>query len=691
MKKLFFTICFTTCFCVLQHAKAGVSTIDEAIIDNQESKPIVSTMPEGLPDPNNLQEVRDFFKKRFETAVISDAADLGDLNKSNAMDVQHSAEYIENLREQKKSVFEKIYDHLIGHLDEKEAHFSPDTVFYEQIKPTEEQKGQVLPNIPVVEVKLPNGTEVVAPAREHIPYLLSSYQILPTGMIDVEEDIVVIANGKHLKNGLIKSMPKFTTSRSGVKKKIELTLLSVSLNGREIPYKLQEIGDRVVFVPKAKYELESGIYTYHFHYLLDRKLWYYDTFTEFYVDIANGYNNLVTASANAIISVPDGRTFLSQLALAGSKGNLSANRTVIAQLSSNALGFASVEPLRADENMHILVSLDKNIFNAPNLSKRFVWFVTDYGDILFAFLGFIIIFISYYYSWKWIKQNKSRLNIHFKQTASLNRYIFKNIYDKRSFVSALLDIVHYKVIDIKKEGPIYLIIKQTDSLKSLPKSLKTLMKTLFSKTDTSLEISAKNKLKFDRAYNIHRSYIQTYLKLLAWRMNIYYLAFSLSMLFLTIYAISYIALNPLETFMILSFSLLTTAFYLWILHYPFAKKWLRFLLRAIAVIFVVSTILIISVYIHLLAALLLTAIIEVVIEYSVRFSAKNGLIKTKTRDITNLYQYLKTNIQNISQTKEFDVQQANIFAFELDDVYAPRTQENRYSKLGTARELLEVL
>ena len=120
-------------------------------------------------------------------------------------------------------------------------------------------------------------------------------------MIDVQEDVVVIANGKRLKNGLTKSMPKFSTSRSGVKKKIELTLLSVSLNGKEIDYKLQEIGNNVFFVPKEKYELESGIYTYHFHYLLDRKLWYYDTFTEFYVDLASPYDNLVTGSANAII------------------------------------------------------------------------------------------------------------------------------------------------------------------------------------------------------------------------------------------------------------------------------------------------------------------------------------------------------------------------------------------------------
>ena len=691
MKKLFLIICFSLCFVLTHPCPASVSTMEEAVEAQKEPQPLVSTTPSGLPDPQNIEQVRNFFKQRFENAIVSDAADLGDLNKTSSMDIQHSAEYIENMKEQKKSVFEKIYDSMVGRLNEKEVQFSPDTVFYEQIKPTEEQPGQALPNISVVQVKLPNGTEIVAPAREHIPYFLASYQILPTGMIDVEEDIVVIANGKHLKHGLVKSMPKFTTSRDGIKKKIELTLLSVSINHQDIAYKLQEIGNTIVFVPKEKYILEPGIYTYHFHYLLDRKLWYYDTFTEFYADLAGGYNGLVTTSANAIVSVPDGRTFLSQLAMAGSVGNLSGERTVIAQLSPNALGFASIQPLTQNESMHILVSLDKNIFNTPSLSRRFVWLITDYGDIIFSIFGFLVIYISYYLSWKWIKQNKSRLKVRFKQTAAMNRYILNGTYDQRSFISTILELVRHNVIDLKKDGPLYFIVKKTDSLKSLPAGLKLIMKNLFSKMDTSVDISAKNKLRFERAFNQHQNYIQKYFKFLAWRLNIYYLIFSIGMFILTLYAISYVALNPLETMMILTFSSLIIAFYLWILRYPFAKKWLRYIVRFLDVFFIISTILIVSVYIHLMAALILALCIDVIIEYSSRFSAKNGLMKNKTNEISGLYQYLKSNVQRVTLPKEFFSQQPNIFAFELENLYIPLVQTNTDSRLEIAQELLAVL
>ena len=87
----------------------------------------------------------------------------------------------------------------------------------------------------------------------------------------------------------------------------------------------------------------------------------------------------------------------------------------------------------------------------------------------------------------------------------------------------------------------------------------------------------------------------------------------------------------------------------------------------------------------------MAATIEVMIEYSLRFSAKNGLIKTKTRDISNLYQYLKTNVQGISLRKEFEMQQANIFAFELEEQYKPHAAQNNFYRLDVANELMNAL
>ncbi len=690
MKKLFLAICFTMCL-VAGQTLAEVSTIDEAEIASKEPKPIEPIKLEGLPNPENLKEVRSFFKKRFQTAITSDSADLGDLNKANSMDIQHSSEYIATMQEKKKSAFQRIYEHAMGRIDKPQAEFSPDTVFYEQVKKQNLSGNRQIEDIATVKVTLPNGEKVVAVAKEHIPYLLVSYDILPMGAVNVDEEVVVIANGEKLKNGLVKLMPKYTTSRSKVKKKLDITLLSVTVNGEEVPYRLTEIGNNILFEPKRVQTLETGVYTYRFKYLLNRKLWYYDEFTEFYADITGSYPNLVVASANAIVSVPDGKNFISQLSMTGYPKYLSTNRAVIAHLSSNALGFASLTPINAGEGMHILTSLDRNVFIKPSLGQRFVWFITDYGNTFFALLGFLAIFLSYFFSWKLIKENKSRLSIRFKQTAPMSRYILNGVYDKRSFVSGLLDLLRYKIIDIIKENDTILLIKKTDQTQNLPIGLKKLAEMLFSKHDSSLEVKTKNNLKFDRAFAAHEKYIKRYFKFLAWRLNAFYLAFSLSMLALTVMAISYIAINPLETFLIVSVGILTIMFYMWILHYPFASKITKYIVRPLAGFFVLFTVLLLGVYIHFLCALLIAITVGVIMEYSSRFSAKNGLIKSKTLELDKLKKYLKINAQIVSKGMEFELQQSNIFAFELEDLYEPDPKNEKIYRLDLAKAMLKLI
>ncbi|MBP5615449.1 MAG: DUF2207 domain-containing protein, partial [Alphaproteobacteria bacterium] len=529
MKKIFFAIC-CICFAALsQSARADVLTVEQAAEQNVEPKAIDETV-EGMPDPDNLEAVQSFFKERLKTVNVSKASELGDLNKSNAMDIQHSAEYIQALEQQNKSVFEKIYDEALKRLDQKaDEGFSPDTIFYEEVKQSMQDLSSPLPDVPVVSVTLPNGKKVLAPAKEHIPYLLVSYQILPTGMIEVDEEVVVIANGEKLKNGLIKTMPAFTTSRTNVTKKIEVVLERVSINGRDVPYKLRQVGDNIIFVPKQNYVLESGVYTYRFKYFLDRKLWYYDTFTEFYTNLTGSYPFVVT-SANAIVSVPDGKTFLSSLALSGYASDLSDRRAVMATLSDNALGFASVVPLAIGEGMHILVSLDKNVFLEPDMSQKFVWFVTDYGDILFALLGFLAIFASYKLSWHYIKSHPARAKRRARQNAALHRYILKGTYDKRSFVAALLDLCHLRVLDIALDNGTVTLIKKTDRTKGVSRGYKKMLSALFGKQDTTVDVDVKNALKFNRADKILRKSVKTSYGLTTWCLNLGYLLFSLGML-----------------------------------------------------------------------------------------------------------------------------------------------------------------
>ena len=689
MKKLFLAVCVVFCFGCFVTAKADVLTIEEAEQQASTPRPLVTTV-EGMPDKNDLEAVRAFFKQRLKEVNVSDSSELGDLNKSNAMDIQHSADYIKALQEKKKSAFEKIYDEALKRLDKKDEGFSPDTIFYEEVKQNMQDVGGVLPDVPVVSVTLPNGKRVLAPAREHIPYLLTSYNILPTGLIEVDEEVVVISNGQKLKNGLVKVMEKSTRSRMGITKKLDVDLLSVSIDGKEVPYKLKEIGDNIVFAPKESYVLESGVYTYRFKYLLDRKLWYYKDFTEFYSDITSHYG-LVITSANAIISVPDGKTFLSSASLSGVGSALSPERTVIARLNDNALGFASLLPMNAGEGMHLLVSLDKDVFISPDFGRRFAWFVTDWGDILFALLGFLAIFGSYHLSWKYLKENQSKSNARLRQNAALQRYVLDGVCDKRSFVAAILELMRLRVVDIIKENGEIALVKKSDKTKGLSWGQKKIMRALFGKNDTTIDVAEKNALKFKRAYLILQKNVKTLHTMTTLSINFGYLGFSLGMLLLSLYAISYIAINPLETGLILVSSVLVMMFYMWILIYPYRSKIKKYVFRTIGGIFIAFNVLLLSIYVHFWAACLIAAMSYAILVYTRLFSDKNGLIKGKIADLERLKRYLTDNAAQIATGIDFENRQATVFALGLEKLYPKNTRNQNVYRLDAAQKLIEKL
>ena len=688
MRKLFFAICFTV-FSINQ-AIADVHTLDTAAENRQKPSTVDPFQAvEGMPNPNNLDEVINFFKKRFQNAHVSTRDQMGDLSKPGTIDIQHSKEYIDDMQEQKKSTFEKIYDAAMQRIsgENVQDNKNTQTIFYRQVQDEAPQIQQIPSDLAVVDVMLPTGNKIIAPAMEHIPYILTTINILPTGLIKIDEEITVIANNQKLRNGFVKILPKFSTSRAKVKKKLDIELASVSVNGDNVAHYLEEIGDKIYIKPVKKYTLAPGVYNYKFSYFLDRKLWYYDDFTEFYWDVSGSYLNLVVSSANTILSVSEGKSFLSQSVLTGYPKQLSAQRAVSAKLDDHALGFASTTPLMPGEGMHILVSLDKNTFLAPDINRSFAWFVTDYGDILFSVFGLLSILISYMISWQYIKKNKSKASVSFSNNATNNRYLIKNIFDAKSFVAFLLDMKKKQYIDILKQDGNILLIKKTDDLSALKKGEKKALNNLFLGKDSVISATVPNMLKFKRAYQEIEKSTLTAFKHLNIKLNVGYLAFSIGMLLLAISAIALIAINPIQTAILLISSIATIAFYTYILKKKFNSKILSYIIKFFGTVFIIFAILLMSVYIHFISAVILALIIYIIFEYSSLFTKRGGLLKNKIKDVEKIKTYLEKNVLTISISQEFVNQQANIYAFELDTLYTPNDKNKKAYLLDIAKEL----
>ncbi|MBP5614949.1 MAG: hypothetical protein J6X42_00115, partial [Alphaproteobacteria bacterium] len=163
------------------------------------------------------------------------------------------------------------------------------------------------------------------------------------------------------------------------------------------------------------------------------------------------------------------------------------------------------------------------------------------------------------------------------------------------------------------------------------------------------------------------------------------------MLILSLYAISYIAINPVEIGLILVTSVLTMMFYMWIFDYRYQSKVKKYVFRIIAGFFVCFNIALLSIYIHFWAACLIAAMSYTILIYTRLFSNKKGLMKYKIADLERLRGYLTDNAEQIATGIDFENRQAVIFAFELEKLYPKNTRNQGVYRLDVAKQMTDML
>lgn len=690
MKKLFLTICFS--LILWQTGDSAAKTMSfqdmEAAQAYKQSQPALPLQPikDNSPDPRDTKAMEKYIIDRLKNATFST---LDNMNKPSSMNMQHSDEYIAQMKEKNKSFLEKVYDNAINRISSGQAQPRSDArnsgTKYIELKKDDMQQFQA-PEFPVVNVELPTGDKTLVPAQEHIPYLSSQIEILPSGLASINDTVVVVAGGKKLKNGLARIIPKISTSREGVANKINVNVVSVSVNEQEIPHKLIEQSDSYMIVPENDYTLEPGVYTYNFQYLVDRQLWEYSDFNEFYWDVTGSRWNLIIGKALVSIRLPGTSKPLSSLIFLGYPSQLTSENTMLSE-GQNTIGFAALTPLYIGEGMHIIIALPKNDFISPDNSKKLTWFVEDYGDILIAAICLLAILISYYLSWKYITRNSAKHSNNFKRGAVLMRYLYKGVFDKTSFGAFLLELYRKNIIDIQRSDKDILLVKRTDNLSSLTRKERQAVDNLFTKKEAVLPVNSANQLKIRRAYKLIESATGRRVKQLALKLNFGYLLFSAGMLFIGEAAMAMLHINSSQAFSVLLSCSITIGFYLWILRTKFKSRWLAWPGKAFALLIIPFSILVMSAYIHLVSAVLLAAAIYVIFAYTAIFTKRSGLIKENVKDAVQLRDYLIRNAETICLGRDFLNQQANIFALDAGEYFQPADSIKDYYKLDIMTEL----
>lgn len=684
MKKFFLLMCFicggltvtsgvwaaTREFSSPEEAQAGAASRNREILQQ-------AAKPEYMPQ--NEAEMLEFLKKRLEVVDVTKLPEGERIDKVSSFSKVDDTEAAP-----KKSFWEKIYDNAIARVSNDQPLTNPAVgeVQYYTLEPQDDDKADSLAGqMPIINITLPNGAALRAPAYEHIPIYSTQIEILPNAMIKVYENVTVIANGGRVKDGLVRFIKKEAPSR---KNKIQLMLDEVRVNGTPIPYELVEQNEYYVLRPVRNFKLPEGVYQFEFRYLADRYLWDYGDFYEFYWDLTGSHFNLLVNRAIAAVKLPGREPAVKRFALTGRVGKLDDKNAVVLSGDNNTLGFMNLYPLMGGESLHLFMTVPKVDFLPVSVTQKTVWLIDDYGDIALSLLYLLAVGLSCLLSWRYIQKRLKFKSVNLSSPL-LVRSLWRGAADKKSVGCLLLDLFRRNLIDIQQRDDDILLVRKTVHAKNIPGFEKKVLKLLFSKKDNICKLAAGTKA--DKLLKLTVRQSARLVSRLGLRLSSLYILFNLFMLAAVETGLCLWNENSLLP------GVLLLADGLWLVMiggYLLAGGGLarRFAAGAVTLIAMVTAGLFLSVYLSWMTIVMLTAGIWAAVVFSRRAAAQDALLKNAVQSAYKLREMLSEQKEIIAGGRNFVLQQANILALDLEDSYQSNAKIKNFYRLPEVAGLL---
>ena len=494
----------------------------------------------------------------------------------------------------------------------------------------------------------------------------------------VTEDFTFISNNESFPYGFFRILPKYNYSRNGEKRRTDIELASVTINGKDSPYKITEVGNYLYIEPETPLNLPTGIYRYQFKYIIDRAIWYYDNYDELYWDITAKTLKNVVGSANAVVVLPTGKSFIAQNAVVSTQKGLNPQRVTITALNENTLGFADTEALGVGEDIHLFLTMEKGTLLTPDFSKKYQWFIHDYGANLFALITLLAIMLSYRISLTQIQRNKDKTRIYSKKAPAIYRLLNQNIFDSISLGSEILNLHTKNILAYQENNEKISLIKKSDNLKKLSKLEQKLINILYPGQETKLSEGIESSLKLKRAYNYLRFQTYKQLYILKLKLNSMYITFSLAMLLFGIISSATLSINPWNTFITITLFTLSLFPLITLMSINIKSRITKYILRLLLLIITFWVVGILSIYSSPVYAILQLLTVYLITYYNRLFSKRSGLLRNKIKETEEYKKYLQKNPEIEQNSKDILLKSPYIYAFGLTKLY-PKIKELEYT------------
>jgi len=299
-------------------------------------------------------------------------------------------------------------------------------------------------------------------AQERVVDFHSTIRIRADGVLTVTERIVVQAEGREIRRGILRDFPTDYRDRFGNRVDVPFEVLEVERDGSREPYALERLANGVrIRIGQANVMLGPGEHLYDITYRTARQIGHFPDHDELYWNVnGNGWTFAFDhISAEVRLPEPVPADALRAEAYTGPQGARGRDYTQLVR--DGAVGFSSTQPFSPYTGMTIVVGFPKGIISEPSLGTRAGWFFAQNRGVAAGFLGLALTLAFLW--WRWLLVGRDpREGPRFPRYEAPRgigpgavRFIDRQGYDDRCFAAALLGLGSRGYLTIKQLGKGY--------------------------------------------------------------------------------------------------------------------------------------------------------------------------------------------------------------------------------------------
>lgn len=337
-------------------------------------------------------------------------------------------------------------------------------------------------------------------AREAITSFSSDVTILDDASLKVTETIIVKAEGRQIKRGIVREFPTTYKDSTGHRFRVVFDIEAVRRNGRIEPYHTERRSNGVeLFIGSADKLLSRGEHRFEITYKTTRQIGYHEGFDELYWNVTGNGWRLPIDRVSYTLNLPAHARAIKIAAYTGVYGTAGKDFQVTDD-TEGLVRVISTRRLNDHEGLTVAVSFPRGLIHKPGLSEKGTTFLRDNAGVFAGLIGFFIIFAYYLFFWDSSGRDPvgGAIIPRFKPPKGFSpaaaRFVYRMSYDRKAFSAAIINMAVKGYLEIEEADDEFTLRQIGTSPATLTKGEHRIASRLFASSDQITLVNENHKI-----------------------------------------------------------------------------------------------------------------------------------------------------------------------------------------------------